>query len=67
LQEFAEAEQTANKLDSVLRSTGGAAELSADQIKNLAAQLQRVTTFGDDATISAATLLATFTSIKGPG
>lgn len=54
-----------NKLQAVLDSTGGAAGLTAQEISALAGDLQRLTNFEDDATIGAAGVLATFTSIKG--
>lgn len=53
------------KLEAVLRATGGAAGLSAAEIKDYAAELQTVTNFGDEATISAAAVLGTFKEIKG--
>lgn len=62
---FRESEQAAKKLDAVLLSTGGAAGVGGDEIRTLAADLQRVTNFEDDATISAAGVLATFKEIKG--
>lgn len=51
------------QLDTVLRSTGGAAGLSADEIKTMASSLQDVTNFGDEATIAGQNLLLTFTNI----
>lgn len=54
------------KLAAVLAATGNAAELSASQIKHFAAERQKLTNFGDDATINMAALLATFREIKGP-
>jgi len=53
------------KLAAVLNATGGAAGLSAKEIKAYAAQLQRLSNYSDETTISAAALLATFTKIKG--
>lgn len=57
--------QAQQKLASSLASTGGAAGVSAEEIKILASDLQRLTNFEDDATIAAAGVLATFTNIKG--
>lgn len=65
IQAFRDSEQAGKKLDAVLRSTGGAAGLTGDEIRGLAADLQRVTNFEDDATIAAAGVLATFKQIKG--
>ena len=53
------------KLGAVLKATGHAAGLTATQIKDYASELQGVTNFGDEATISAAAMLATFKNIKG--
>lgn len=60
-----EAVAAENKLIAVLSATGSAANLSASEIKDYAAQLQATTNFEDDATVSAAALLASFTNIKG--
>lgn len=51
------------QLEAAIRSTGGAAGLTADELKALASQLQSVTNFGDEATIQAEALLLTFTNI----
>ena len=53
------------KLEAVLKATGGAAGLAADEIKNLASERQSLTNFGDQATIAASAMLATFKEIKG--
>lgn len=53
------------KLQAVLTATGGAAGLSAGEIQTFASELQSVTNFGDEATIAAAGVLATFKEIKG--
>ena len=58
-------EQAEKKLAGVLAATGGAAELSLGKLKDFAAGLQRITNFGDEATISAMAVLATFKNIKG--
>jgi hypothetical protein len=59
----ADAEQSGRKLDAVLKATGRS-ELSGE-LKKYAGDLQKVTKFEDDATISAMALLATFKSIDG--
>lgn len=53
------------KLAAVLKATGGAAGLSAKEITDLAASRQAITNFGDEATIAASSVLATFKNIKG--
>lgn len=53
------------KLGAVLQATGYAAGLTASEIANLAAERQKLTNFEDDATVSAAAVLATFRDIKG--
>lgn len=53
------------KLEAVLRSTGNAAGFSAEQLKQRAAALQRMTTYGDESVISLQALLATFKEVKG--
>ena len=53
------------KLESVLNATGNAAGFTADELKQMAADLQQVTNYGDEATISAMGVLASFTNIKG--
>lgn len=51
------------QLDAVLKSTGGAAGVTKYQVQTLAAEMQDMTAFEDDAIISAENLLLTFTSI----
>ncbi len=53
------------KLGATLRATGHAAGLTASQIKKYAAERQKVTTFGDEETINAAAIMATFRNIRG--
>jgi hypothetical protein len=60
-----EAVMAERKLGAVLAATGGAAGLSAQEIAEYAGELQRVTNFGDDATIAVAGVLATFKEVKG--
>lgn len=61
----ADAERQSKKLESVLNATGNGAGFTLNQMKDYAAQLQRVTTFEDDATVGAMAVLATFKQIKG--
>lgn len=56
-------ETAVTKLETVLKSTGGVAELTSKQLQELAAELQSVTIFGDEAIITAQSLLLTFTQI----
>jgi SLT domain-containing protein len=55
------------QLDAVLKSTGEAAGLNAEQLKDMAAEMQSMTTFGDEAVIGMQNLLLTFTNIGGSG
>ena len=52
-------------LDAVLKSTGNAAGFTSEQLQKMAGDLQNVTTFGNEATIQAQAVLATFTQING--
>lgn len=57
-------QQSAEKqLETVLKSTGQAAGLTANEIKNMASSLQELTTFGDEAILQGQNLLLTFTNI----
>lgn len=60
-----EAERVQAQLAAALKSTGGAAGLTQDQLNGMAGELQKVTTFGDEAINSAQALLLTFTKIGG--
>lgn len=62
---WATQEQAEAKLAATIRATGGAAGFSAEQLKQYAAQLQKSTTFGDEAIINGQALLTTFKEIKG--
>lgn len=59
-------EAAEKQLEVAIKSTGGAAGLSADQLKAMAAEMQGLTTFGDEAVMEMQSLLLTFTEIKGP-
>ena len=56
-----EQERVEKQLESVLKSTGEAAGLNAEELKRMASGLQRVTTFTDQSVIGAQNLLLTFT------
>lgn len=58
-------EKAERKLKAVIQATGGAANLTFKEMKNYAGALQQITTFGDEVTISAMSLLATFKNIQG--
>lgn len=60
---FANQERVENQLNAVLKSTKNAAGLTAAEIKKMAAEFQKTTTFGDEAVLSAQNLLLTFTKI----
>jgi len=64
--EFIESENAMAQLEQRLKSTGGVVGLTSQELDELAKELQKVTTFGDDATIAAEALLLTFTNIRGP-
>lgn len=57
--------QAEQKLAAVLKSTGNAAGLTAKEIGAYASSLQSATNFGDEVTLGAAAVLATFKEIKG--
>jgi len=60
---FMESEDALAQLNAVIKSTGGAAGVTADAATELAASLQKTTKFSDEAVLSAENLLLTFTSI----
>lgn len=59
-----EAEQVNAQLEAVIRSTGGAAGVTAQQARDLGEALQKTTTFSHEATVSAENMLLTFTNIS---
>lgn len=52
------------QLDAVLKSTGGAANVTANQVKDYAAALEKNSLFEDEAILNGQNLLLTFTNIK---
>lgn len=60
-----EAERGQARLEAAIRSTGGAAGLSSEQLNQMAADLAAVTTAEDDAITSAQAILLTFKNIRG--
>lgn len=63
--EVMEAERATASLNAVLRATGGAAGLTAQQIGELAEELERTTLFDDTEILRASAVLATFRGIAG--
>jgi hypothetical protein len=58
-----DAEDIQAQLGAVLKSTGGVAGVTADQVNNLAGLYGRLTKFEDDAIVSGENMLLTFTNI----
>lgn len=58
-----EAQQGQAQLAAVLKSTGGAAGMTADAVNDLASQFQAITPFSDDAILAGENILLTFTNI----
>lgn len=58
-----ESENAVAKLESVLKATGGAAGLTSQELQNMANELQKTTTFSDEAILSAESMLLTFRNI----
>ena len=56
VQAYGEQEKAEASLNAAIMATGRESEISAEAIHKLAAELQEVTTFGDEATISAAAM-----------
>lgn len=63
--EFMEMEAAGAQTASVIRSTGGAAGVTASQVDKLASKIQGLTGIQDDQIVSAQNLLMTFTNISG--
>ena len=60
-----EQEKAERKLSAILKSTGNAAGFTSKEMFKYAAELQKVTTYGDEVTISAMAIMATFKEISG--
>ncbi len=60
-----EQERAEQKLEAVIRATGGAAGFTAEQLKTQASALQSVTTYGDETILNAQAMLATFKNVSG--
>ena len=57
-------EDAEKRLETVIRSTGQAAGFTAKEMFKMAAEFQNVTKYGDETTISAMAVLATFKNLK---
>lgn len=62
---FIRQEQAVFQLEQRLKSTGGVAGWSSEQLQSMASALQGMTTYGDEAIIEMESLLLTFTNIHG--
>lgn len=62
-----ESQQAVAQLDAVIKSTGGSAGVTSEHAQALASSLQNLTMFGDEATLSAESMLLTFTNIGASG
>jgi hypothetical protein len=58
-------EAAETKLAATIRATGGAVGFTAEELKQYAANLQSVTTFGDEEIIESMSLMTTFNKITG--
>lgn len=63
VKEASEAEQADVRLAGVLKSTGGVAGMTAEELDKLATSLSRMTTYEDDAIKSAEAVMLTFTKV----
>jgi hypothetical protein len=61
---FTEEEDAIARMTAALRANGGQAGITSQEIQSMASSLQKVTTFGDEATISASALLLTFHKVR---
>ncbi|MHB1057239.1 MAG: phage tail length tape measure family protein [Rhodanobacter sp.] len=59
-----ESENAVAQLDARLKSTGGSAGLTRDQLIDLSGEMQKLTTYGDEAVLSMETLLLSLGNIK---
>ena len=60
-----ENEDAVAQLEAGIKSTGGAAGYTVEQLQSMAAELQNVTAFGDEAINQMQSVLLTFTKIRG--
>lgn len=64
LKQAGEAEQGQARLNAVIKSTGGAAGVTAKMVNELAASMSQLSTFTDDEIISAQSVILQFTNIS---
>lgn len=69
LKSFAEAEKVAAQTEAAIKATGGAANVTAGHVKDMAARLQDLTGMSDESVAGVSNLLLSFKAIKnqGPG
>jgi hypothetical protein len=65
--EIQEAEKSAKQLEQTIRSTGGAAQVTAKNASDLADQISRASTVDDELVANTERILLTFTNIKNSG
>lgn len=65
IEESIESQAATAQLEASIKSTGGAAGLSRKELLGMAEDIQKVSTFGDDAATKMHSLLLTFTNIRG--
>lgn len=65
VQSAMESQNVIADLEATLKSTGGAAGLTSQQLQDMATQLQNVTKFSDETIIKGEAMLLTFTNIGG--
>lgn len=65
--ETSESERVMAQLSATLKSTGGVAGKTAQELANTATALQKMTTYSDEAIISAQALLASFKNVNKDG
>lgn len=58
-------ERAMANIEARIKSTGGAAGVTADQLAQMAGEFQKITTFGDEAILDAQSVLLGFTRIRG--
>ncbi len=64
---FGQQEEAEAKLAAAIRATGKQQEINQDQLQRLASSLQKVTRFGDEATISATAMLQQLADLNQQG
>lgn len=63
--EFIKTENAFTRVASAIKATGGAAGFTADQLKDLADEMEDTTRFGDDVAMSAQAIALQFTRVRG--